>query len=104
KPLRPCRPRDLRYAGARAGAARSAQACTVGHWALDRGDHHARFGMEAGQQELRAERADLLFRKIDDAHDLPADQLLGRIERGDLRAGLAFAVRPEIGPYLPRRL
>jgi hypothetical protein len=69
-----------------------------------RTEHDTGLRRESGEQELRAEWADLLFRKIDHADDLATDELLGRVQLGDLRAGLAFSVRAEINPDLAGRM
>src|SRR5688500_15532857 len=39
--------------------------------------------MEAGDEALRLQRADLLFREVDDGDDKTAHELLGSIEIGD---------------------
>jgi hypothetical protein len=70
----------------------SGQAGSIGNRPLDRTEHDTGLRRESGQQELRAEWADLLFCKIDHADDLATDELLGRVQLGDLRAGLAFSV------------
>src|SRR5690606_21891216 len=74
------------------------KSATVGNRALDGGDDDTVFGWKSGQQELRLQRTDLLFGKIDHADNLPTEQILGRIKRNDLRTGLALAIRAEIDP------
>ena len=88
----------------RKGVRHSGEAAAVWDGAFDGGDDDAVFSRETGQQELRAQRANLLLREVDHADDLATDKIVGRIQRGDLGAGPALAIRAEINPDLVGRL
>lgn len=62
------------------------------------------FAVEACDEELGAEGADLLRWEVHDAEDLAAEQFVFCVERGDLGAGL-FDADPgaEVRPNLERR-
>src|SRR5690348_15559936 len=103
--------RELRSAGGSAslvtvpaalGMVRSSQACAVGYIALNGAEHHTLRRGKTGEQELRAERANLLFGKVDHANDLPTHEVLGLVQRHDLRAGFFLAIGSEVSPHLPR--